>query len=143
MLKQSDGLLIHQLRHLREKKELVNHRPVFRTSEVFSAHHIRQHRADSIEPLVSLADVLQTEVVQQDFLHDENRHRLAQLAAGLHDAQAQRDDLGREQEVDNVGAVVLDERADHAERRQAQVFEGARLGGRVEEGVEEEGDVCW
>lgn len=41
------------------------------------------------------------------------------------------------------GGLVLDKCADDAERSEAEVFEGARLGGCVEEGVEEERDVCY
>jgi hypothetical protein len=80
-------------------------------------------------------------VVEQDLLHDERRDGLGQLAAHLHRAQAQRDDFGRQQEVDDVGVVDLDERADDAERREAQVLERARLAPGVEEGVEEERHV--
>lgn len=92
MLQQPDSLLIHKLRD-----------------------HIAQHRPDRIKPLVRLANVLQAHIVQQNLLHDEDGDGFAQLAAGLHDAQAQRDDLGREQEVDDVRGVVFDQRADHAE----------------------------
>lgn len=106
-------------------------------------HHVTQHRPHGIEPLISLADIIQPHVVEQNLLHDEDGHCLAEFGAGLHDAQAQGDDLGGKEEVDDVGRVVFDERADYAERGQAQVFEGAGFGGCVEEGVEEEGDVCW
>lgn len=120
MLQQPNGLLIHQLRH-----------------------HIRQDCAHSVKALICLANVLQAHVVEENLLHDEDGDGLTQLGAGLHDAQAERDDLGREQEVDDFGAVVLDQRADDAEGSQAEVLEGAGLGGGVEEGVEEEGDVRW
>ena len=106
-------------------------------------YHIAQHAAHGVESLVSLADVVQAHVVEQDLLDDEDGDRLAELGAGLHDAEAERDDLGGEEEVDHVGGVVLNESADHAERGQAQVFEGAGFGGCVEEGVEEERDMCY
>lgn len=106
-------------------------------------HHITQHAAHGVKPLVSLADIIQAHVVEQDLLHDEDGDRLAELGAGLHDAEAERDDLGGKEEVDHVGGVVLNEGADHAERGQAQVFEGAGLGGRIEEWIEEERDVCY
>jgi len=103
--------------------------------------HVRQHGADGVEALVGLADVLQPEVVEEDLLHDEDGDCFGELGAGLHDPQAEGDDLGCEEEVDYFAAVVFDEGADHAEGGQAQVFKRAGLGGCVEEGVEEEGDV--
>ena len=118
MLQQPDRLLIHQLRH-----------------------HITEDRPDCVEALVRLADVLQSHVVEEDLLHDEDGDGLAEFGAGLHDAEAERDDFGGEEEVYHVCAVVFDEGADDAEGGEAQVFEGTRFGGRVEEGVEEEGDV--
>lgn len=118
MLQQADRLLLDELRH-----------------------HVAEHGADGVEALVRVADVGEAHVVEQDLLHDEDRDRLAQLRARLHDAQTQRDDLGREQEVDHLGRIVLDERADDAERGEAQVFERAGLGGGVEEGIEEERNV--
>lgn len=120
MLKQSHRLLVHELRN-----------------------HITQHRANGIESLVRLADVLQPHVIEQDLLYDEDGDCLAQLRPGLHDTETEGDDFGGEQEVDDFGAVVLDESADHTEGGQAEVFEGPRFRGRVEEGVEEEGDMCW
>ena len=97
--------------------------------------HVAEHGADGEEALVRLADVGEADVVEQDLLHDEDGDRLAELGARLHDAQAQRDDLGREQEVDHLGRVVLDQRADDAQRRQAQVLERPRARRRVEERV--------
>ena len=77
--------------------------------------HITQHSAHSIEPLVCLADVLQTHIIQQDLLHDEYCDRFAQLRPRLHNTEAERDDLGGEEEIDDFGAVVFDEGADHAQ----------------------------
>jgi hypothetical protein len=123
-------------------------------------HHIAQHGPDGIEPLVRLTDVLQPQVVEQNLLHDENRDRLGQFRSSLHDAQAQWDDLGREEEVDHVRIVILlvsistphaciacythlDERTDDAERGQTKVLERPGLAGRVQEWVQEEWDVCY
>jgi hypothetical protein len=57
--------------------------------------HIGQDGAECAEALVRLADVLQAKVIEQDLLDDEYGHSLAELTAGLHDTQAQGDDLGR------------------------------------------------
>lgn len=105
------------------------------------SNHIAQDGADGVEALVRGADVVEAIVVEQYFLHNEYGHRLAELRARLHDAEAERDDLGGQEEVDDVGRVVLDQGTDDAEAREAQVFKGPRLGRRVEEGVQEEGDV--
>lgn len=44
--------------------------------------------------------------------------------------------------MDDCGVVVLlNESANHAQRRKPEVFEGTSFGGGVQEGVEEEGDV--
>lgn len=65
----------------------------------------------------------------------------AQHAASLHDAQAEGDDLRGEQELDDLLVVRLDEGPDDAERREPEVLERSRLGHRVEERVQEQGDV--
>ncbi len=95
MLQEPDGLLFDELRD-----------------------HVAKHGADGVEALVRVADVGEAHVIEQDLLHDEDGHRLAELRPGLHDAQTQRDDLGRQQEVDHLRRVVLDQGPDHAERRE-------------------------
>ena len=120
MLQQSGGLLLNEL-----------------------GHHVAQDGPDCVESLVGGADVVQAVVVQQDLLDNEDGNGLAELRAGLHDAEAQGDDLGGQQEVDDLGRVVLDQSADHTQGSEAEVFEGSRLGGRVEEWVEEKRDVRW
>lgn len=103
--------------------------------------HVAQDGAHGVKALVRLADICQAGVVQQDLLHDEDSDGLAELGARLHDAQAQRYYLGRQQEVDDIVRIVLDQRSDHAQRGQTEVFEGTRLRCRVEEGVQEQRDV--
>jgi hypothetical protein len=104
-------------------------------------HHVTEDSSDGVESLVCCTNVVETVVVEEDLLHNEDGDCLAKLGASLHDAQAQRDDFRREQEVDDLGRIVLDEGADDAQARQAEVLERTRLGRRVEEGVEEEGDM--
>lgn len=44
--------------------------------------------------------------------------------------------------MDDCGVVILlDESANHAQRRKPEVFKGTSFGGSVQEGIEEEGDV--
>lgn len=105
------------------------------------AHHVAEHSADGVEPFVGSADIVQAIVVKKDLLHDEYGDSLTELRARLHDAQTERNDLGGQQEIDDLGRVVLDEGANDTEAGEAEVLEWARFGGRVEEGVEIEGYV--
>lgn len=118
MLQQTSGLLLHQL-----------------------ADHVAEHGADSVKALVRGTDVVEPVVVQQDLLHDEDGNGLGQLGACLHDAQAEGNDLGGQEEVDDLGRIVLDESTDDTQTRKPEVLEWARLGGRVEEGIEIQRDV--
>lgn len=104
--------------------------------------HVREDRPDGVEPLVRLADVAESYLVEEDLLDDEDGDRFRQLRTRLHDPKAEGDDFGREEEVDDVAVIVLlDEGSDDAEGGEAEVLERTSLGSRVEEGVEEEGDV--
>ncbi len=105
------------------------------------ADHVVQDRGDGVEALRGGANVREASVVEEDLLHDEGRNGLAQLLAGLHDAQAERDDLRVEKEGNHVGVVKLHERAHDAQRREPQVLKGTRLGRRVQEGVKVHGNV--
>jgi len=49
--------------------------------------HVAEDRADGVEALVCLANVCQTNVVQQDLLYDEDGNCLAKLRACLHDTK--------------------------------------------------------
>lgn len=107
------------------------------------AYHVTEDGADGVESLVGGADVVQAIVVKKDLLHDEDGDGLAELRARLHDAQTERNDLGGQQEVDDLGRVVLDKGANDTEAGEAEVFEGPRLGRRVQEGIEIERNVGW
>lgn len=77
--------------------------------------HVVENSADSIKAFVCLADVRQAHIVQEDLLYDEDRHRLAQFAACLHDTQAERNDLRRQEEGNHIRVVILlHKRANHA-----------------------------
>jgi hypothetical protein len=103
--------------------------------------HVAKDRTDGIEPLIGGADVVEPIVVQEDLLNDEDGDRLAQFRTCLHNSKAERDDFGSKEEVDNLGRVILDQGPDDTEGRQTEVLERPGLGGRVEERVEEEGDM--
>ena len=84
MLEQADGLGVHQL-----------------------SDHIAEDGADGVEALVCLADVPEAGFVEEDLLNDEDGNGLGELGARLHDAQAERDDLGGQEEVNDGIVVVL------------------------------------
>jgi hypothetical protein len=124
--------------------------------------HVAEHSPNSVESLVSLADISETQVVEQDLLNDEDGHRLGKFRAGFHDSQTEGDDLGREQKVDDVRVVILlqkarcrdqpvsshhadwetsthlDQSPNDTERGQPEVLERSRLARRVQKGVEEQ-----
>ena len=64
-----------------------------------------------------MANVAKPGIVKKNLLHDEDSHCLAQLRACLHDAKAKRNNLGSQEEVDNIGRVVLDKGSDNTEGR--------------------------
>ena len=88
------------------------------------------------------ADVAESLLVAQDLLDDEGSHCFRQRLPVLHDSQAQRHDLGLHQEGDRVGVALLHQCTYHPQGSHSQVLEDLAFGGGVEEGVEEEGDVC-
>jgi hypothetical protein len=89
--------------------------------------HITENGANSVESLVGLTDVLQSHVIEQDLLNDEDSNGLAELRSSLHDTEAERNDLGGQEEIDDFCRVILDQSADDSKRRQAEVFKGPRL----------------
>lgn len=99
------------------------------------AHHIAENGADGVEPLISGADVVETVIVKKDLLHYKDGDGLAKLGSGLHDAQTEGNDLGGQQEVDDLGRVVLDERANDTKAGEPQVLERTRFGGGIKEGI--------
>lgn len=48
--------------------------------------HVGKHGSNSVESLISLADVLKAQIIEQDFLDDEDGNSLAEFAARFHDA---------------------------------------------------------
>jgi hypothetical protein len=120
MFEEADCLLFHKLRN-----------------------HVAEHSAYSVETLVSLADVGKSSVVQEDLLHDEDGYSFAELRARLHDAQAERNDLRSQQEVDDLSRVVLDQSANDTQASQTKILERTRLRSGVQERVEKERNVSF
>lgn len=69
--------------------------------------HVTQDGSNGVEAFVGVADVREASLVEKDLLNDEDRNCLGEFRAGLHNAQAQRDDFGRKQEVDDSVVVIL------------------------------------
>lgn len=120
MLQKPYGLLLHEL-----------------------GDHVAQNSPHSIESLVCRTDIRKTNVIKQDFLHDKDSNCFAQLRTGLHDTEAKRDYLCCEKEVDDIGRVILDQRSDHTKRGEAEIFERARFGGRIQEWIKKKRDMSW
>lgn len=119
MLEEPDGLLLDEL-----------------------TDHVTEDSANRVEALVSLADVREANVVKENLLYDEDGDGFAELGTGLHDAQAKRDNLGRQEEVDHFRGVVLDKGANDTKRGQAEILKRSRLGGCVEERIEKQRNMC-
>ncbi len=69
--------------------------------------HVAEDGADGEEALVSVANIGEPRFVEQDLLDDEDSDRLGEFGAGLHDAEAEWDDLCRKQEMYDRVVVVL------------------------------------
>ena len=100
MLKKSCSLLFHQLRH-----------------------HITKNGSNGIETLVCCAYIIQSMVIQKNFLHDKDGHCFAKLGARLHYSQAQWDNFGCKEEIDHVGRIVFDKSPNDTKRCQSEIFE--------------------
>jgi hypothetical protein len=100
-----------------------------------------QYHSNMGESVVSLAYVAEAGVVKQNFLQDKGGDSLAKLRAALHDSQAQRNNLGGEQEGDDFLLIGLDQSTDDTQRCESQVLEGASLAHGVEEWIEKQRKV--
>jgi hypothetical protein len=107
------------------------------------SNHVAEDRTNSIETLVCGTDVVKAVVVQKDLLNDEDGYGLAKFRTCLHDAQAERNNLRGQEEVDDFGRVILDERTDNTQARKPEVLERPRFGSGVKKGVEEQRNVCY
>lgn len=72
--------------------------------------HETENVDDGMEPFIGVTYICETDLVEQNFLHDENRDRLRQLGAVLHDPQTERNDLCREEKVDDLSIIGLVDR---------------------------------
>jgi len=101
--------------------------------------HVAEDGADGKEALVSVANIGQPRFVEQDLLDDEDGDRLGEFRAGLHDAEAEWNDLcGKEEVYDRVVVVLLDEGSYDAKGGETQVFKGTRFGSRIQERIKKD-----
>ena len=69
--------------------------------------HIAEHGANSVKAFIGVADVRQASLIKKDLLNDEDGDCFGELRARLHDAEAEGDDLSREEEMDDRVVVIL------------------------------------
>ena len=89
-------------------------------------NHSSQNHGHVGESIERLTNVVQAAIVGEDLLQDKCGDRFREFAARLHDAQRQGDDLCGQEEIDHFGFVGFHQGADHAERRQTEIFERSR-----------------
>jgi hypothetical protein len=104
-------------------------------------NHVAKNSPHSVKALVRLADVCESNVIEQNFLNDEDGNGLAQLRPCFHDPQAERDDLSCQEEVDHFRGIVLYKCTNDSQRSKSEVLKWSRLGCRVEKRIKEERDV--
>lgn len=100
-----------------------------------------QNDGDMGEAIVSLADVREPAVVQENLLENEGGDGLGQLRAAFHNSQAERNNLSRQQEGDDFLFVCFHERADDSQAGETEVLEGPGLRRCVQEWIQEEWSV--
>lgn len=99
--------------------------------------HVAQNRPHGVKSLVSSTNICKAYIVEQDFLYNEDSHRLAQFRSGFHDTEAKGNDLRGKKEVDDIRGVVFHQGTDHAQGSKTEIFKWARLGSGIEERIEE------
>ena len=68
--------------------------------------HVAKDGADGEKALIGMTDVREPSLVKEDLLYDEDCYRLGKLRTGFHDAKAEGNNLGGEEEV-YYGVVVI------------------------------------
>lgn len=134
--------------------EIASH-DVFEKSDGLGVREVVDHETedidDGVESFVCMTYIGEADLVEENLLHDENSDRLGELCTMLHDPQTKRDNLRSEEEIDDLGIIGLidgltagrlDKCTNHTQRGEPEVLERSRLRGRVEERIEEQGQIC-
>jgi hypothetical protein len=69
--------------------------------------HVAKDGADGEEALIGVTNIREPSLIEENLLHDKNRYRLGKFRTGLHDAEAEGNDLGGEKEVYYSVVVIL------------------------------------
>ena len=71
-------------------------------------------KAYSMQSIKGLAQVIESIFIIQDLLNNESRDSLAQLAASVHDPQAQRNDFSVDQKIYDFWVVSFNQGANNS-----------------------------
>lgn len=85
--------------------------------------HVAEYRPNRVEALVGMTNISKPSIIEKYLLYDEYCNGLAQLRTSFHDPQAQGNDFRRQQEIDNLSGVILDQGANDTQRSQAEILE--------------------
>ena len=82
-------------------------------------HNVIKHTANlnnpyRVQSIKSLAQVIQSVLIIQNLLDNKSRDSLAELAASVHDPQAQRNDFSVDQKVDHFWIICLDQSSNNS-----------------------------
>lgn len=105
-------------------------------------NHGGEHLINGKEPLVSLTNVGKPLDVVENAQHDVQGDSFADSLGGFDDTQAERNDLGGEQESNYLGIVVLHQGANNPQRGEPEVLVGLGVAAGVQERVQIEQDVA-
>ena len=81
--------------------------------------HFAQDHGDVGKPVISLANIIQSCLVEQDFLQNKSSHCLGKLGSRLHDSETKRYYFGGEQKIDDFLFVCLYQSPDDSQTGQS------------------------
>jgi hypothetical protein len=114
--------------------------------------HIAENGPNSVEAFISVADISQSCLVEQNLLDNKYGNSLGEFRSRLHDAQAEGNNLRGEKEMNDCVVIVLlykdehqllgpkrgsylDKSPDDTEGSKPEVLKRTGLGGRVQKRV--------
>lgn len=77
-----------------------------------------QYHGDVGESVVSLTNIAEARVVQENFLQNEGSYRFAELRPTFHDPQTERNYLSGQQKGDHFLLIRFDQGSNHTQRGQ-------------------------
>ena len=88
--------------------------------------HVAQDRPNGVEPFVCMANVSETSFVEEDLLDNEDGNSFGEFRTGFHDAETERNYLGRQKEVNNRRVIILLRRVSVRRRREGDRYAPSR-----------------